>query len=199
MNVLSLSLFRYRLSTYHFLRVDLCVGLFEQISFRNEMRRNFLFNKSLPVKVPQPDMLLKLIWSVEPKPALRLSLDAFINEISGLKRPAFWNFMLFQLYLLAFDLVNDFFPRGAIIRHLAHHHLISNNADCEVVRREGVVLPAHDLRRHIARRPGCVRRVVLFPLSCEHEIGQLHVAFLVKQDVAWLDIPTASGRILTCG
>jgi hypothetical protein len=51
-----------------------------------------------------------------------------------------------------------------------------------------VVLPAHDLGRHIARRPRRLLRVVGTPLARDAEVGDAQVPALFEDQVLGLDV-----------
>jgi len=52
-----------------------------------------------------------------------------------------------------------------------------------------VILPAHDLRRHVARRARGIRSIISFQNSGNALVSYSQVAILLHNDVLWLDVP----------
>lgn len=74
------------------------------------------------------------------------------------------------------------------LNYSAHHALVGNNADCEVVDTHSVILATHDFRSHIARSARGFLGVVRAPDPGDAEVSEAQVATLVKDEVFRLDV-----------
>jgi hypothetical protein len=73
-------------------------------------------------------------------------------------------------------MVTNLFARFANIRPAAEHALIGHHTNCEVVDRRRMVLPAHDLRSHVAWCARSVLGVVFTPDASNAEVSNADVA-----------------------
>jgi len=65
--------------------------------------------------------------------------------------------------LLGKDVVSDLLPVLAVVGALAEHAFVGDHTHGEVIDSDAVILPAHDLRRHVAWRPRRVFGVLGVP------------------------------------
>lgn len=86
-------------------------------------------------------------------------------------------------------MVTDLLARLADIGPLAVHALVADDSHRKVVNCHPMVLTAHDLRRHIARRARGVLCVVWVPDPRYTQVRDPHVALLIKHEVLGLDVP----------
>lgn len=70
-----------------------------------------------------------------------------------------------------------------------HHQFVGNNADCEVVCAEGVVLATHNLGSHVSRGPRGLSGIFELPLSCYSQVCYSAVSRLLENNVFGLDVP----------
>ena len=117
------------------------------------------------------------------------SLQALVDEVRGFLVPAVRNRKLLDRHLADEDLITDIFSCSSLVRSLTHHALVSDNADGEVVSSHAVVLAAHDLGRHVARRSARLTRVISRENTGDAEVREAQVAFIVENQVLGLDIP----------
>ena len=80
-------------------------------------------------------------------------------------------------------MVSDVFAGLSQVGSLAEHALVANHSHSEVVHSHPVVLPAHNLRGHVARRPRGVLGVVGVPHPGYPQVGDPQVAFIIKDQV----------------
>ena len=114
---------------------------------------DLLLKKSLPVVFSQPDVLLDFAWAIKTQSVAWLTLEEFVDEVCCLKRPSFRQLTPFDLNLFCENHVSDFFTASADVRSTAEHELVTNDANSKIICGIRVVLPAHDLWRHISWRP----------------------------------------------
>ena len=133
-------------------------------------------------------MVLNFVGPIQSESVSRLPLQTLIYEVSRFHAPSLGDISLFQLHLLLEDSVSDFFPVLARVRSFAHHELIAKHAQSEVIYCHAMILPAHDLRSHVARRARSVVGVVGGPNPGNAHVGDVHVALLVEQQVLRLDV-----------
>lgn len=79
-----------------------------------------------------------------------LNIKYLVYKVCGLQGPIWRNFFRSNLHLLAQNLVPDFFSVPSIIRPPSEHEFIGYNSNGIVIDRKRVVLPAHNLGRHIS-------------------------------------------------
>jgi hypothetical protein len=111
-----------------------------------------------------------------------------INKVYGGQRPPIGQIILRELNLLGEYIIPNFLPIPAIIGPPAHHHLKSNDAHRIVVHGIAMILPAHDLRRHIARRTRCICTIARLVESGDTQIGYPEVSFVVHHEVLGFDV-----------
>ena len=83
---------------------------------------------------------------------LRLALNALVDEVCALLGPTWRHVSALDLDLLAENLLPDFAPILSNVRSTAHHAIVADDANREIVRDRGVILAAHYLRSHVAWR-----------------------------------------------
>jgi hypothetical protein len=66
------------------------------------------------------------------------------------------------------------------IGYLPKHAFIGNDSKGEKIDCKGVILPINDLRCHIARSSTCILVVLVGESSCDSEIGNAEIAFLIE-------------------
>lgn len=93
-------------------------------------------------------------------------------------------------------MVTNLLPVLAVVWTLAKHAFIGDHAHREVVDCDAVVLPAHDLWSHVARRARCILRVLWVPQPRNAEIGHAHVAIHVEDKILWFDISVQNGVLV---
>ena len=115
----------------------------------------------VPTEIVEPGVRLELACAIVVADAIHwLALQALVDEISRSFIPACGDVGLLDGDLAEEDLISNVLPRAPFIGTLSHHALVGDNAHGEVIRRQPVVLPAHDLRRHIAWRAAGLAGVV---------------------------------------
>ncbi len=77
-----------------------------------------------------------------------------------------------------------------------HHAFISNNTNSKIVHAHAMVLPAHDLRRHVARRAAGLLGVVGAPDPSDAEVRQPQVAMGVEDQVLRLDVTVQDASLV---
>ena len=90
----------------------------------------------LPIEVVEPRVLFKIFdasWT-RSKSILGFSLQALIDEVCCLDRPAFRNLVAFDLDLSTENLFTDLFSCPSSIRSAALHALVGDDPDCEIIR-----------------------------------------------------------------
>ena len=117
-------------------------------------------DKCLPIKVLKPNVILNFRGTIQTQSVARFPLQTLIDEISCFQRPALWEFVTFDADLLRKKHVPYLFASTADIGPASHHEFVSNHTKCKVVNSVGMILAAHNLRRHIARCSRSVRCVV---------------------------------------
>lgn len=93
-----------------------------------------------------------------------------------------------NLNLLRKNMVTDFFAILADVGALAEHALVGDDAHCKVVNGYAVVLAAHHLWRHVARRSRSVLGVFRVPDPGNAEIGDSEVTRIIEDEVFRLDV-----------
>jgi hypothetical protein len=82
------------------------------------------------------------------------------------------------------------------LTYSAHHALVADDSDGEVVDSHSMVLSAHDLWGHVPGSPTRLLRVFGVPDPRYAEVGHLQIAFLVEHQVFRLDIPVDDAFIV---
>ena len=59
-----------------------------------------------------------------------------------------------------------------------------------------MILPAHDFRSHIPRRPTGLFRIIRVPYPCDPEVCDPQVSLMIKDQVLWLNIPVDDALIM---
>ena len=111
-----------------------------------------LLTETFPVEVGEPRVFPQHVRTFLPEAVTRFSLDQSVDKIGSIGGPVLRNFILVDLDLFGKDMVTNLLPVLAVVGSLAEHALIGDDAHGEVVDGHAVVLAAHDLRSHIARR-----------------------------------------------
>ena len=174
----------------HVLPLALPVLVLEaDLARRIERRLHFVAVQRLPVKVFEPWVYLNFGGAVRTEPLDRLPLYQAVDEVDGVLAPALGYFFWVYLDLFGENVVPYFFSAAAIIRPTAHHALISYYADGVVVHADTVILLAHDLWGHVAWRAAALLRVVFLPQFCDSEVGNLEIAFRIKNQILWFEVP----------
>lgn len=96
-------------------------------------------------------MLFDFLGTIKSEAVSRLALQALVYEICCLERPTFGKLIPLYLHLLGEDHVTDFFAAAPNVRPTAHHKFISNYSKRKIIDGVAMILPAHHLRRHVAR------------------------------------------------
>lgn len=94
-------------------------------------------------------MLLDLLYATLAQSFISFSLQTLIDKVRGLYRPTFRQIVSLDADLFGKDAVPDFFSALAQVRPLAHHQLIANDTNSEVVCDKGMILAAHYFRSHV--------------------------------------------------
>ena len=119
----------------------------------------------------------------------RLALQALVDEVGSFFIPTSWDIVVADLNLTAEYLVSDILSSPAFIGPLAHHALIGDHAHGKVVGSKSVILAAHDLWCHVARRATRLTCIVRAEDPSNTEISQSKVAFIVEHKILRLDVP----------
>ena len=152
-------------------------------------RLHAALRERVPVEVVEPGVLLELERAARvTDPVHRLPLQALVDEVRCLLVPAVRDPVLLYLHLAAQDLISDVFAGATFVGPLAHHALVGDDTDGEVVGDEAVVLPAHDLGCHVAGRSARLARVIGREYARDAEVGQAQVSLVVEDEVLWLDV-----------
>lgn len=80
-------------------------------------------------------------------------------------------------------MVPDFLSVFPLEWPFSEHALVSDDAHCEVINRNAVVLSAHDFRGHVTRSATCVLRVLGVQNSGNSKVSNAQVTLLVKHQV----------------
>ena len=126
----------------------------------------------------------------------RLPLDQLIDQVSCLRRPAPGYIIWVNLDLLGQDLVANFFSVFTMVWALAEHALVSDDTHGKVVNSNAMILTAHDLGSHVARRARCVLRIFWVPQTGDTQIGDSEVAVFVEDEVLRLDVTVQDGVLV---
>jgi len=124
-----------------------------------------------------------------PDALVRPSLQAFVNEVCCFFIPAVRDGVLFYLDLADEYLVADVLPGAPLVGSLAHHALVGDDAHCEVVGGQAMVLSAHNFGRHVAGRARRLTRVVWRQNPRYSKVSQAQIAFIIEHKVFRLDVP----------
>jgi len=84
--------------------------------------------------------------------------------------------------------ISDIFPILALVRSFAKHKFVGNDAQCEVIYSDPVILSDHNFRRHVARSARCVVGVVRRPHSRNAHVCDSDVAILIQEKIFWLNV-----------
>lgn len=141
------------------------------LSWRHKGTSPLLLQELVPVKVLEPNVFLDLFGTVQAQARGRLPLDELVDKISGFPAPPVGNILLLDLHLLGQDVVTDLLPVLPLVGTLTEHALVSDDTHREVVNRDAVVLPAHDLRGHVAGRTAGVLSVLWVPNAGNTQIS----------------------------
>jgi hypothetical protein len=71
-------------------------------------------------------------------------LDQLIHKVGGFKTPSWGHLVLSDLDLLGENVISDLLSCFAYIGALAVHAFIPDDAHCEVINSDSMILPAHD-------------------------------------------------------
>ena len=85
-----------------------------------------------------------------------------------------------DLHLLAQYLIPYLPPVSAIVGPPPQHEFVGNDSCGVVVDRERMVLPAHDLRGHVAWGPTRVAAVVRLHSPCDSQVRDPEVAAVIE-------------------
>lgn len=113
------------------------------------------------VYVLHPIVFLEFVDAVGSQSVAGVPLQQLVDEMDSIERPSIGQLVQLNCCLPAEYLIADLLPILAHIRSSAQHELVGHNSNCKVVHPVGVVLPAHHLGRHVARRATGVL-VILF-------------------------------------
>jgi hypothetical protein len=155
---------------------------------RDERSWLLLLIEFLPVIVFEPLMVLEVLRSIESQSVRWLALNELVNEVSRLGAPASGDLLPFDLDLLGENVIPDLFAVFPDVRALAEHALVGNNAHCEVVNSDAVVLTAHHLGSHVARSAWRVLRVFRVPDTRNAQVCDPQVAWFVEYKIFRLDV-----------
>ena len=145
--------------------------------------------QGVPVEVVKPGVLLELLGAFDvADPVHWLPLQALVDEVSRFFVPAFRDLVLLDLDLTAQYLVADIFSCATLVRSFAHHALVGDDPNGEVVCCESVVLAAHDLRGHVARCAAGLTGVVRGQDAGHSEVCESQIALIVEDQVLRLDV-----------
>ena len=133
-------------------------------------------------------MLLDFLRSVQAKPVAWLSLQALVNKVSSLERPAIWQLVPLDLDLLSEDHVPNLFATTHDVGAPTHHEFVTNDAESEVINGVAMVLTTHDLRCHVTWRARRVLRVLIAQNFRDTHISDTYVACVFHDDVLRLNI-----------
>ena len=132
------------------LPVTVCIFCVEVILIWGHKRRgDFPVYQVIPVEAFEPYMLLDFLRTVKSETVNRFSLDQTVNEVRSFERPPRRDLIFTDLNLLREDVIPNLFPCLTDIRSLSVHAFVTNNAHCEVVYSNTMILPTHDFRSHI--------------------------------------------------
>jgi hypothetical protein len=96
--------------------------------------------------------------------------------------------MLPYLHLLRENVIPYLLSCLPIIGPPPEHKLIPDDPKSEVIHSTAMILPTHDLRRHVSRCPRSVLRVFRSPNARDTQICEAHVAVLIHHHVFRLDV-----------
>jgi len=133
-------------------------------------------------------VLLDLRWAIQAESIAGLSLQALVDEVGSFERPALGQLAPFDVDLLCEDHITDLLAAAADVRAPAHHELVADDADGEVVDSVAMILAAHNLGCHVAGRTRRILRVLISQDLCNAHICDAHIARLLHDDVLRLDI-----------
>ena len=136
----------------------------------------------------QPRMISNFWWTVITQSILWFSLNHFVDEISCFDGPATRYFSLLDLDLLTQNVISDFFTWFANVWSATKHAFVSHNAHGEIINCCCVVYSAHHLRCHIAGCSWSILSVFRPPHSCNTEVSDSKIPFLIDDQVFWLDV-----------
>lgn len=85
-------------------------------------------------------------------------------------------------------MVSDLLPVLAVVWTLAKHALVGDDSHGEVVNSDTMVLPAHDLRGHIAWRARSILRIFSMPQAGDSQVSYPQITQLIEDQILWLDV-----------
>ncbi len=125
------------------------------------LRLHLARSQRVPVEVVEPRVRLQLSCTVLVADTVyRLALQTLVDKVCGFLVPTVRNIVVTDLNLSTEDLISDILSCPALVGSLAHHALIGDNTDGEVVCCQAMVLTTHDFRSHIAWRATRLARVI---------------------------------------
>ena len=144
--------------------------------------------KVVPWEIFQPRMIFNFCCTVITEPILWFSLDHFVDEIGSFNWPSTRHFALLNLNLFAENVVSDLFTWFANVWSAAKHALICHDSNSKIIYRCGMVDSTHHFWCHISWGSGSILSIFRSPNSCDTEISDSQISFLVDDEVLWLDV-----------
>ena len=138
--------------------------------------------------IAQPRVLEDFIDAGVSHAKVGLSLQESIDKICRLQRPIIGNLVLLDLDLLSQHFFSDFFTRTAMKRTSSQHQLVRDDSDSKIISWIRVILPAKDLRRHVARRSTSISTIISPKRPCNTKISQPCKPLTIQHYILRLDI-----------
>lgn len=134
-------------------------------------------------------MIFHLSGSIIAQSILGLSLNHFVDKVSGFYTPSPWNLSFLYLNLFRQNMVPNFFSRFSDIWTAPKHAFVSHDSNGKIVYSSSVILSAHDFRGHVSWCARSVLGILRPPNSSNTEIGDPDVPIIINDQVLGLNIP----------
>lgn len=130
-----------------------------------------LVNKSIPIEVFEPWVLLDLLVTINSKSFSWLSQKTPVHKVCSILVITLWNIFSSNLSLFVYDCFSNFFSASAKIWSSSYDTFISNNANCKIICSNAVILFEHNFWRHVSWSSTIFSAVFRCPLSCNSKIS----------------------------
>ena len=135
-------------------RVSNIIRIIPSKSF--EWRLNCSSCQIFPRKISKPCVSPQLMRPSPSQSSLGPSLYEFVHKIGSFNWPSFRNILFFNSSLFGHHLLPNGPPILSHVRPSPHHKFKHNNSQSIVIDLKTVILPHHNLRRHVARSSACI-------------------------------------------
>jgi hypothetical protein len=170
--------------------IDFSIGSFELFDEGLEGTEDLLLFEFFPGELLKPGMIFEFVDSVETESIFVLPQQKLIAENESLIGPLGDTYMgPLQSELFLLENLSSLASCTDLVGSLTDDALVHDDPKGVKVDLEGMVLSLKNLGSHVGGSAGGVALVVDLPRLGDSKVGNLSIAFIIKDDVLWFDVP----------